>query len=262
MIMLEMLLVVKGHPYEREPFYAMFEQMDSVNWTLVEQPAAQALFDVEEASQYDAFVLYDMPGIQFDPIPGNLPHFMEPAERYKEKFMRLVEKGHGFVFLHHAIAGWPAWAEYADLIGGRFLYAPAELRGKACQDSGYRHGVTHDISSVGEHPVLEGVPASFQITDELYLYEVFEDDVQPLLVSNYDFDQANFYSAKQAVKDGKMFSNEGWEHTPGSKLIGWTREVGNSRIVYLQCGDDPVAYANEHLRKLIANAIKWVSERK
>ena len=99
-------------------------------------------------------------------------------------------------------------------------------------------------------------------TDELYLYEVFEEEVQPLLVSDYEFDQANFYSAKQAVKDGKMFSNEGWEHAPGSKLIGWTREVGKSRIVYLQCGDDPVAYANEHLRKLIANAIKWVSERK
>ncbi len=34
--MLETLLVVKGHPYEREPFYAMFDQMDSVDWTLVE----------------------------------------------------------------------------------------------------------------------------------------------------------------------------------------------------------------------------------
>ena len=101
--MLETLLVVKGHPYEREPFYALFDDMDDVNWTLVEQPAAQALFSVEEAEQFDAYVLYDMPGIQFDPIPGNAPHFIEPRENYKARFLQLIESGHGFVFLHHAL---------------------------------------------------------------------------------------------------------------------------------------------------------------
>ena len=255
----EVLLVAKGHPYEREPFYAVFDEMADVNWTLVEQPAAQALFNVEDAAPFDAFVMYDMPGIAFR--PDGPPDFLEPSERYTSRFLELLEQGHGFVFLHHAIAGWPAWPEYAEIIGGRFLYMPAQLRGKACQDSGYRHGVTHTISVVNDHPVNAGLPQSFEITDELYLSEVFEDDVQPLLVSDYDFVQQNFYSAAKVVREGKMFDNEGWEHAPGSNLIGWTRAYGNSRIVYLQCGDDPVAYANPHFRQLLANAIRWVAAR-
>ncbi len=258
---LETLLVCKGHPYEREPFYAMFDAMADVNWTLVEQPAAQALFSIEQAAKFDAYVLYDMPGIQFDPNPGVAPHFFEPDADYVTRFEALVEDGFGFVFLHHAIAGWPAWPGYADLIGGRFLYMPGELRGRSCVDSGYRHGVTHTVSVVHDHPVTRGVPSEFEITDELYLYEVFEDDVQPLLTSNHKFVHDNFFSATLAVRDGKMFDNTGWHHDAGSNLIGWTREVGKSRIVYLQCGDDPVAYANEPFRQLVNNAIRWVAAR-
>ena len=163
------------------------------------------------------------------------------------------------VFLHHAIAGWPAWAEYADIIGGRFLYVPGELRGEARVDSGYRHNVEHTIRVVGDHPITAGVPAEFSITDELYLYEVFEDDVEPLLVSDYEFTDRHFYSAAKVVVEGKMSDNEGWQHPRGSNLIGWTKTAGKSRIVYLQCGDDPVAYANPHFRQLIKNAVEWVA---
>lgn len=255
----DVLLVTKGHPFEREPFFALFDALPDVDWTHVEQPAAQALFDAEHAANYDAFVLYDMPGIRFR--PGQAPEFSEPPAAFKARFLELLERGHGFVFLHHAIAGWPAWPEYADILGGRFLYLPGELRGEPRQDSGYRHDVTHEIRVLREHPVTAGVPASFSITDELYLYEVFEDDVTPLLASGHEFVEDNFYSAARVVLEGRMFDNEGWQHAPGSDLIGWCREPGNSRIVYLQCGDGPEAYANPHLRRLIANAIAWVAER-
>ncbi len=252
------LLVTKGHPFEREPFFAVFDDMPGLTWTHVEQPAAQALFDVRHAEPYDAFVLYDMPGIDFHPDRG--PDFLQPDEGFRRRFEALLEQGKGMVFLHHAIAGWPAWEGYGDVIGGRFLYLPAEVHGHACQDSGYRHHVTHDVRVVERHPVTEGVPDTFTITDELYLYEVFEADVQPLLASDFVFEAPNFYSAARAVRDHRMFSNEGWQHSKGSNLIGWTRTSGTSRIVYLQCGDDPVAYANPHLRTLIRNAIWWVSE--
>lgn len=252
------LVITKGHPFEREPFFRIFDEMSGVDWTHVEHPAAEALLTPRQGARFDAYVAYDMPGIRF--APGG-PEMPEPEADLKENFMALVEAGHGFVFLHHAIAGWPAWPDYGELVGGRFLYVPTDVRGRACLDSGYRHGVTHGIRVVADHPVTEGVPAEFEITDELYLYEVFEDDVTPLLVSDYDFVRDNFYSAAHVVLRGRMYDNEGWDHPPGSNLIGWAREVGRSRIVYLQCGDDPVAYANEHFRKLIRNAIEWVSVR-
>ena len=253
------MLVTKGHPFEREPFFEVFDTMEGVDWTHVEQPAAQALFTVKQAAAYDAYVMYDMPGIRFTGVGE--PEFLEPDPEYKANLLELVEAGHGFVFLHHAVAGWPAWEEYAEIVGGRFLYMPGSLRGKDYPDSGYRHSVEHNVSVVGEHPVTQGIPPSFSITDELYLFEVFADSVQPLLTSDYDFSRDNFYSAAKAVAEQKMFNNDGWEHEPGSNLIGWAHERGNSRIVYLQCGDDAVAYANPHFRTLVRNAISWVSQR-
>lgn len=255
----DVLLVTKGHPFEREPFFALFDALPDVDWTHVEQPAAQALFDVEHARAYDAFVLYDMPGIRFR--QGQPPEFQTPPPAFRARLETLLEQGHGFVFLHHAIAGWPAWPGYADIVGGRFLYLPGELRGEQRQDSGYRHDVEHQVRVLREHPVTAGIPPSFSITDELYLYEVFEDDVTPLLASDHTFVAGNFYSAARVVLEGKMFDNEGWEHPPGSNLIGWCREQGRSRIVYLQCGDGPQAYANPHFRRLIGNAVAWVAER-
>ena len=255
--MKNVLLVTKGHPYERQPFYDVFEAMKDVEYTLVEQPAARALFTPEQAEPYDAYVLYDMPGIRFG--PGG-PAYETPAEDYVLQFERLLDSGQGFVFLHHAIAGWPSWPRYADIIGGRFLYTPGELRGVPRIDSGYRHEVTHVVDVVADHPVTQGVPTFFEITDELYLYEVFESDVTPLLTSRHEFVAENFYSARQVVEEGKMFSNDGWSHPVGSNLIGWCKTEGASRIVYLQCGDDPVAYASAQFQRLVHNAINWVSE--
>jgi type 1 glutamine amidotransferase len=248
------LVITRGHPFERGPFYAMFDAIGGVEWTHVEHPAAAAALEPDYAREYDAFVFYDMPGIRF--APGG-PAFVRPSARYKANVMALTERGAGLVFLHHAIAGWPAWPEYGDLIGGRFLYLPATVRGVACPDSGYKHRVVHEISCVGSHPVTDGVARSFSITDELYLYEVFENEVTPLLTSDYTFEEQHFYSAAKAVREGKLFDNTDWTHPTGSNLIGWTKEVNASRLVYLQCGDDPVAYANPHFRQLIGNAVRW-----
>lgn len=250
-------VITKGHPFEAEPFFAVFDSLDGVSWTHVEQPEAQALFSAEAAAPYDAFVLYDMPGIEFR--QDGPPRFEEPDPAYRQRFLDLVERGHGFVFLHHAIAGWPAWPEYGDLIGGRFLYLPATVRGRPRQDSGYRHDVDHEVRVLRQHPVTEGLPERFTINDELYLYEVFEEDVEPLLASDYAFEAQNFYSAARVVCEGRMFSNEGWAHESGSNLIGWTRQQGNSRIAYLQCGDGPSAYASPHFRRLLGNAIAWTA---
>ena len=157
------LLVTKGHPFEREPFFQVFDDMDGVDWTHVEQPAAQALFTTKQAAAYDAYVMYDMPGIRFN--GDRAPDFLEPDSEYQANFLDLIESGHGFVFLHHAVAGWPAWKEYAEIVGGRFLYMPGSLRGRQYPDSGYRHGVEHNVSVAAKHPVTEGIPASFSITD-------------------------------------------------------------------------------------------------
>ena len=251
------LLVTKGHPFDKGAFFGLLDGLEGIETTHVEQPAARHFFHPERARAWDCTVCYDMPGIDFQ--PGG-PVFETPPPAFVADFEALLEAGHGFVFLHHALAGWPAWPEFAEIVGGRFLYLPGELRGRPCQDSGYRHGVTHRVSVLAPaHPVCAGVPEQFEITDELYLAEVFEDDVIPLLASDHAFVQENFYSATLAVREGRMFSNDGWTHAPGSALIGWVKRYRSAPICYLQCGDDPVAYANPHFRRLLGNAIRWVA---
>lgn len=253
----QVLLVTKGHPFERDPFFAMFDAMPGIVATHVEQPAAQAFFSPEGARGWDAFVLYDMPGIEFQRGGGIQVH--DPPAGYVDGFLDLLEVGHGFVFLHHALAGWPSWPEYAEIMGGRFLYQPAVVRGRALPDSGYRLGVRHRLSPVGRHPVIEGLEQGFEIEDELYLFCPFEQDVTPLMRSDHLFTDDHFYSPLRVVEHGEMNSREGWSHPPGSSLVAWAHRYRHSRIVTIAAGDSPNAYGSAGLRRLIANAVRWVS---
>ncbi|MDX1734487.1 MAG: ThuA domain-containing protein [Halioglobus sp.] len=251
-----LLTLARGHPYERDAFHALTDGLDDYDISHVEQPAAQRLLNVATAAEYDALLCYDMPGVDF--TAQSPPGLVPPDRAFIDNYLAMLDAGVGVVFMHHALAAWPAWDTFAEIVGGRFHYRPASLRGQQWPDSGYRHAVTHRISVVAQHPVTAGLPDTFEMTDELYLCPVFEDDVEPLLRSDYDFSQDNFYSAAHAVA-GTMHSRQGWSHPPGSNLVGWVKHWGNRPIVYLQGGDDAAALADPHFRTLVQNAVRWVS---
>lgn len=251
------LAAVRGHPFDRNAFAALFDDMAGVSVTFADQPAAAHLLRPELADNFDVLLLYDMPGLDFAGEHKGLA--IEPDEAMKTGLLALLDRGIGVVALHHALAGWPGWPEYGELLGGRFLYRPAEVRGVARLDSGYRHGVSYQARVVApEHPVVRELGAGFALTDELYLAELFEGDVVPLLRADHEFVAGNFYSATAAI-EGRMFSNEGWDHPPGSNLIGWAKRARRSPLVYLQPGDDEVTYTNPAYRKLVENAIRWTA---
>lgn len=251
----KLLISVKGHPYDRNAFAALFDNIGSVSYTFVEQPACQVFFAPKLAKNYNVHVLYDMPGIDFTTQP---PQLITPPESFKADFNELLELGHGFLFLHHSLASWPTWPEYAEIVGGRFLYLPSELRGRSCMDSGYRHDVSYTATTHSWGELTEGLPERFLMSDELYLCEVFEQDVIPLLSSSYPAAHTNFYSAAQAGV-GRMYSNSDWPHPDGSNYLAWLKSYKNSPIVYLQMGDGPSAYENPHFQKILANAINWLA---
>lgn len=253
----ELLVIARGHPYERDALAAVFDALPGYRWSLVEQPAAALLIASGACSgRFDAIVCYDMPGVDFSgAVPGSA---VPPPPGYVHALQALMEAGQGFVFLHHALAAWPVWEEYAEIVGGRFHYRPARLRGVEWPDSGYRRHVRHTVRVVAEHPVTEGLPARFETCDELYLCPVFEEDVLPLLRSEHDFSDRGFHSALRAIT-GNPDSNEGWSHPPGSALLGWAKHHRNSPVVYLQGGDDGEALADPHYRRLVHNAVRWVA---
>ncbi|MCW1382777.1 ThuA domain-containing protein [Novosphingobium sp. KCTC 2891] len=255
---LQCLVAVRGHPFDRTAFDAVFQGMEGIAATMVDQPAAARLMNPEGMRGFDVLVLYDMPGLDFE-APEGAPHYREPDPELKAGFRALLEQGTGVVALHHALAGWPTWGEYHDWLGGQFLYHPGTVRGAPALDSGYCHDVTHEVSVVADHPVTAGLPERFTLTDELYLAPVFENEVTPLLRSNAAFDREHFWSADLAVQ-GRMHCRDGWDHPRGSNLVGWTKQVERSRLVYLQPGDGPSTYDNPHYRRLVENAIRWVAD--
>lgn len=256
---LQCLVAVRGHPFDRTAFDAMFQAMDGISATMVDQPAAARLMNPDGMRGFDALVLYDMPGLDFEAGEG-APAYLDPDPELRAGLRALLEQGTGVVALHHALAGWPTWDEYHDWLGGQFLYHPGAVRGEARPDSGYRHDVSYEAEVVADHPVTTGLPSHFAITDELYLCPQFPEGTVPLLRSSATFTRDRFWSADLAVR-GEMFSREGWKHPDGSNAIGWAKQAEAARLVYLQPGDGASAYDNPHYRRLVENAIRWVAGR-
>lgn len=251
----DVLVVTRGHAYDRNAFSTMLDALPGIECVQVEQPAAQRHFSGDEPGRWDAYLMYDMPGFGFraDHTP---PDLFDPPAEFREDFLRVVDQGHGFVFVHHALAAWPTWDEYGDVMGGRFRF----VREAARPDSGYRHAVEQKVSAVADHPVVSGLEDGFGITDEVYLAEIDDTAITPLLVTDAELTDRTVWSTWNAVL-GRRDTNDGWEHPRGSGVVAWVRDHPRSRIVYIQFGDSALAFANPAYRRLLTNALNWVSER-
>ncbi len=246
---IDVLVVTGGHPFEAAPFFAIFDELAGISWTAATTPAVG----------HDVVVFYDMPGIRFTGADPPM-EATAPTDEQREVIAELCARGTGLVFLHHSVASWPAWPEFADIVGGRFHYAPASLHGVEYPDSGYRFNVRHTVEVLEpEHPVCAGLGERFTITDELYCFPVLTDDVTPLLRTTFDTaDTSQFFSADRAIR-GRRDSNDGWHHPAGSPLVGWVKHAAASPVVYLQFGDGPQTYADHSFRRVLGNAIRWAA---
>jgi uncharacterized protein len=257
---LKVMVAVAGHPFNREGFAAMFEAMDGIAATFVDQPVAARMMTVAGMKEFDALVLYDLPGIDLlGGIHRQDPKVFTPSEDIRAGIEAMLRAGKGVVALHHALAGWPGWDGYAELLGGRFGNLSSSLRGKPLPASGFKPGAPFNVSVVdATHPVVRGLPASFPLFDEPYLMHPLEDSIVPLLRSDYVFERENFLSAEIATMQGR-FANDGWYPGTGSNVIGWVKRALNSPLTYIQPGDAASAYGNPHYRLLVENAIRWVA---
>ncbi|MEL7452123.1 MAG: ThuA domain-containing protein, partial [Pseudomonadota bacterium] len=109
---LNVLVSVRGHPFERDPFESVFQDMAGVSISFVDQPASAQLMTPEGLAPYDVLCLYDMPGIDF--AHKDQPGFVSPPDTLVSGLTAALDQGIGVVALHHAIAGWPAWPNYGD----------------------------------------------------------------------------------------------------------------------------------------------------
>ncbi|MYH67997.1 MAG: ThuA domain-containing protein [Dehalococcoidia bacterium] len=260
----KVLVVTKGHPFDYNGFYAMFDENPELLTTQVEQPAAQVMLRPENVAEYEAVCFYDMWGTE---SPDGGASFVPAPDEYQQSIAALLESGKGIVMMNHAIVQWPAWPGWRDVSGTSFLLTEGEVFGEMTPGSGYRGGavdprgnptgtVSADPGAAG-HPVLEGVEP-FTIEDELYLTSKrFESqpDILPLMRTDYPMVKENFNPPPLAPADEQA----GWDHPEGSNLVVWAKKSVNSPVIAMQIGDGPNCYANPGFRKLLSNALHWVA---
>jgi hypothetical protein len=149
------------------------------------------------------------------------------SELEKETYSKLLKAGKGLVFLHHSLASYQNWEEFKTIIGGKY-----HKEQNTPQSSTYQHDVDFKVKIMNQKsPVTEGV-SDFDIHDEVYGNTEVLQEAGPILST---------------------------DHPLSSKVIGWIHRKENSRIVYIQPGHDKSAYTNHSYRKLVLQAIQYVT---
>lgn len=247
-----LLVLSGGHPYEAGPFGELLAALGEWEITHLVHPEGGAVEATDAIARASALLFYDMAGYTFG--EGRVTTRPPPAA-FRTAVSERFAAGKGAVAMHHALAGWAEWPEWHEWLGGQFHYQS----GAHGPDSGYRHDVAYTGRIVGDHPVTQGLPESFPVTDELYLCPIDETALTPLVrAEGFAFTRDNFFSAAQAVA-GAMFSNAGWDHPPGSNCVAWESSTCPAPLVYLQFGDGPATYANPHVRRMLAQALDYTS---
>lgn len=152
--------------------------------------------------------------------------FLQPPLQKKTAaaLLTFTAKGGGLFAIHGGIAVQNR-PELGQLIGGLFTGHPP-YEGLPM--------VSYKVADK-DHPVMKGV-SDFTVPDEFYLFELPTLEDRHIILS---------------------YENEG-EIYPA----GWIREYGLGRVLYICCGHNTDAFADEMLCRLLRNGAEWLTERR
>lgn len=157
----------------------------------------------------------------------------DATETQRARLLSLFEKGVGLVVLHHALVSHQHWPEYERIIGGRYP-EPDGKGGVVTAEVGYQHDVDIPIVIADkDHPITSGMQ-DFTLHDEIYWGFRVGSDVTPLITTT---------------------------HPRSGKTLGWTRSEGKSRVVFLQPGHGPRAFADASYRRLLGRSLRWAARK-
>jgi uncharacterized protein len=214
------LVVTGGHGFEKEPFFKLLQDNPDIIYQAVEHPNAHGRLKAEAAKQYDVIVMYDFN--------------QKITDEAKADFIARLKDGKGLVVLHHAIATYPEWPEYWNIVGAHYYLAATNINGVAKPRSAYKHDVDFTLQVPdSRHPVTRGMK-DFAIHDETYKWFDVSEQCHPLLTT---------------------------DEPESNKVIGWAKTYEGARVVYIQLGHDHFAYENPNYQQIVRQAIQWVARK-
>ncbi len=213
------VVVTGGHGFEKE-FWDVFKGHEDIRFVNFDLKDDSELFEDISNWPYDVIVLYNM--------TQNI------SEKRRANFKKLLDDGVGLVMMHHAMAAYNGWEEYARTVGTRFFLKPTTFDGKEWQTSIYKHGVDVPIMIADGNHMITRDMKDFVIHDETYGKCWMAGDNRVLLTT---------------------------EEPTSNREICWVRNAGAARVCGLQLGHDGKAYANPNFRRLTSMAIRWCAGR-
>ena len=147
---------------------------------------------------------------------------LSPSPASRAAIAGFVSSGGPLLALHAAAICFDDWPEWRSIIGGRWVW------GTSSHPPFGRMTVTVHPD---RHPVVAGLPISFQLEDEAYGFLDREDDVRALVES---------------------------AHGGSSHPLVWARTFGAGRVVHDALGHAVPSYRVPEHRALVTQAVRWL----
>jgi len=210
----------------------------SAFWARESDENGSGLFTTENAGVFTAENLSKFDVIIMNSVSGEVLNADQQSA-----IENFVELGGGLI-AQHAMGDsslartWPWWEQQ---LGTEFISHPADPQFQ-----------TADVVTLApNHPVMDGIGASFSHTDEWYTFTgPVSGDV--IVLSGLDESTYSPVNKVYGVEDLRMGPN------PADHPIIWAKCPGKGKMVYSALGHKTDAYDNEAHKTLLRNAMRWV----
>lgn len=162
---------------------------------------------------------------QYDVILLNYFNWKRPGitEKARKNLLDFVRGGKGLVSFHFSVNAFSDWPEYRNLIGRIWT-----------KGSGHGPRSTFTAKVVKpDHPITDGVPATFECDDELYAKLVGDAPIEVLVTADSDWSKR-------------------------TEPLAWTLTYGKGRVFNTVLGHDAKACRNPAFVKLFQQGALWV----
>lgn len=208
------VLIVGGH--DHHDFDRWFNQEDSA---IIAETGASVSYTDDPGT-----ILPQLAGLDILYLSNNQPL---PDPELQRAIHDFVGAGSGLMVVH--AAGWYIWQDawpeyYRDFVGGGTRSHPPL-------------GEFEVVVTDPDHPLMEGVPERFTITDELYRFQRDED------------------AAEMHVLAKGIEAETGDEYP-----VAWTVDYGDGRVVNITLGHDGDAHQHPAYRAMLQNSIQWLTQ--
>jgi type 1 glutamine amidotransferase len=180
------------------------------------------------------------PGFTTDGLVGERPESDSwmTSEQEDAIVENVTERGMGIIPFHCSIAN-TRNKKVLNLMGVRDMIMHGPMA----------YARFYDMNQ--DHPITKGVEP-FEEIDEIFGMVMLDDDYTPLFRGRQDYDivrkmagekHEGFYGVKGAI--------------PIDRMAGWTREVGNGRVVFLNCMSCHDVFWKKSIKEIMWRSAHW-----